>query len=224
MSRYIPQDDIEMAVLYRLFEFAQNASERLTPEKVTALFGTELSVKRIEMALGALERRKFVYTSYSTVRLPESDITEAGYRAVERGLADADSFYFNYHKLGDNWLTRNDDDLFGVPAADRIVPLNHNEPEYLEINEKLGELATAVLGDNELAPGEKSRVSGGLTAAKAVWNGLEIKAIQYKVGVLMAVECVKPVAKGKFYELLVDALIALVRAFAKRLGLNLDLY
>nr|WP_315456202.1 hypothetical protein [uncultured Sphingorhabdus sp.] len=111
-----------------------------------------------------------------------------------------------------------------VPAADRIVPLNHNEPEYLEINEKLGELATAVLGDNELNPEEKSRISGGLAAAKAVWNGLEIKAIQYKVGVLMAVEDVKPVAKAKFYELLVDALIALVRAFAKRLGLNLDLF
>jgi hypothetical protein len=213
-----------MAVLYRLFEFAQSASKRLTPGQVTALFDTGLSVKRVELALGALERRKLVYTAYSTVRAPESDITEAGYRGVERGLADTDGFYFNYHRLGDNWLTRNDEDSFGVPAANRIVPLNHNEPEYLQIDEQLTKLTLAVDGDNELGPEDKSRISIGLNAAKALWQGLEIKAVQLKIGVLMAVEDVKPTATNKFYEILVDGLIELIKAFARRLGINLDLF
>lgn len=213
-----------MAVLYRLFQFAQNVSKRLTPGQVTALFDVGLSVKRVELALEALERRKLIYTSYSTVRPPESDITEAGYRAVERGLTEEAGFYSQYHRLGDAWLARNDDDVFGAPAANRIVPLSHNEPEYLQIAEQLTDLATAVNGDNELVPEEKSRLYGSLNGAKALWGGLEVKAIQLKIGVLMAVEEVKPAAKNKFYEVLVDALIASVKAFARRVGINMDLF
>lgn len=213
-----------MAILYRLFDYAQTASMRLTASQVRALIDTDISVKRIELGLRALERRKLVHTTYPTVKASSSDITEAGYREIERSLSAKEGFYYDYHRLGDSWLARDDEELFGAPAADRVVPLNHNEPEYLEIDKKLGELSTAVLGDNELNPEEKSRISSGLVAAKAVWNALEIKAIQYKVGVLMAVEDVKPVAKDKFYELLVEGLIALVRAFARRLGINLDLF
>jgi hypothetical protein len=223
VSRYIPQDDVEMAVLYRLFEFAQSASERLAPDKVAALFGTELSVKRIEMALGALERRKFVYTAYPTVQSPESDITEAGYRAVERGLADPDSFYSKYHKLGDSWLTRNDDDLFGAPSADGFVRFDHNSAAFNEISEQFDVIKEAVRTTNDLDEAERSRVLAGLTAAETLWHSAQLKLIQVKVGVLMAAEdaasLLASTSKAVAAALFVDAIKALVKA---QIGIDLD--
>jgi hypothetical protein len=112
-----------------------------------------------------------------------------------------------------------------APASDRIVPLNHNEQGYLLVERGISELSEAVRTVNDLpiAPEERDQILAGLSAAAVLWNSAQLKIIQVKVGVLMAIEdagrvlanTVKAVAIAVF----VDAIKSIVKNHA---GFDLD--
>ena len=112
-----------------------------------------------------------------------------------------------------------------VPASDRIVTLSHNSQEYKEVKAGIGELKEALRGTNDIPidGAERQRLMAGLEAAELLWDAAQLKLIQIKVGVIMAVEDARKVlagtAKAVAGALIVDAIKSLVK---NQLGIDLD--
>ena len=112
-----------------------------------------------------------------------------------------------------------------APAADRIVAFSHNAPEYQEIAQGIADVQEHVRSANDLTvdEAEKDRISKGLAAAAALWEATQLKVIQVKVGILMAVQeavvALGATAKAVSVALLVDAIKAFVR---NHTGIDLD--
>jgi hypothetical protein len=112
-----------------------------------------------------------------------------------------------------------------VPAADRIVSLNHNQPQYLEVQQGLAEIRKSVreLNDLPVEAAERDRIISGLAAAETLWSGTQLKVLQIKVGVLMIVEdaakALISTAKAVTAALLVDTIKAFVKT---NIGIDLD--
>lgn len=111
--------------------------------------------------------------------------------------------------------------ISAFPAADRLVPLNHNSLEYLEVARGLEELREAVRGANDLS--DRESVIATLSAAQALWKATELKIIQIKIGVVMAVEeagrALAETAKAVTTAILIDAIKSLVKS---KTGVDLD--
>ena len=77
-----------------------------------------------------------------------------------------------------------------VPAADRLVTLDHNSPEYQEISRELNNLKDALRLTNDAGESgdERDRLVDSLDAAIQLWSSSQLKILQIKVGVIMAVE------------------------------------
>jgi exonuclease VII small subunit len=112
-----------------------------------------------------------------------------------------------------------------IPASDRLVSLNHNSPEYAFVEQTLDELEEALRSINagDFSLEEKGRLLAGLAGAKALWKATELKALQIKVGVLIAIEdaaaALSSTAKAVSVGLVIDTIKALVKSKA---GLDLD--
>lgn len=110
-----------------------------------------------------------------------------------------------------------------APASDRIVRFDHNEPEFYQISEGLKIIRETIRSDNELGSEERSRIETGLEAASTLWQATELKAIQVKIGILMAAEdaakALKDTAKAVMAALLVDTIKAFVKS---QTGIDLD--
>ena len=111
----------------------------------------------------------------------------------------------------------------GVPASDRLVPLNHNELAYGDIAVGLAELSESVRGSNGLAEIERDRLSRSILAAAELWGAVQLKAIQVKVGVLMAVEDVAAALIGTEKAVAAALLVDTIKSFIKvQTGIDLD--
>jgi len=97
-----------------------------------------------------------------------------------------------------------------APASDRVVPLNHNSSDYKKIGDAIDDLIETFRESNQAgeSPEERERISRSLSAAKELWSGLELKVLQVKVGVIMAVEdagiALDKVGKASAWALLID--------------------
>jgi hypothetical protein len=104
-----------------------------------------------------------------------------------------------------------------VPAANRLVTLDHNRPEYQEIARGIEGLYEQVRQDNEVGDTakERDRLLRSLIAAKELWSAAELHVIQIRVGVAMAVEdatnAIVKIGKAVGAALLVD----LIKTFVK---------
>jgi hypothetical protein len=112
-----------------------------------------------------------------------------------------------------------------VPASGRLVSLNHNEPDYVEIANGLAALQESVRGANDfdISADERDQVLLELSSAQSLWKAVSLKIIQVKVGVLMAVEdaahLLKNTAKAVAAALLVDAIKSFIKVHT---GIDLD--
>lgn len=108
-----------------------------------------------------------------------------------------------------------------VPASDRLVSLDHNAPNYLQVAAGLDELREAVRSVNDLP--ERDRILASLSGAQALWQALELKVIQIKIGIVMAIEdagkALAATAKAVATALFIDAIKSLVKS---KTGLDLD--
>jgi hypothetical protein len=65
-----------------------------------------------------------------------------------------------------------------APASDRIVPLDHNSPEYVQVTETLDRLTEAVRGSNEYQerdPDDKDQRLGELEASKTLLKSRRVR-------------------------------------------------
>ena len=143
-------------------------------------------------------------------------ITRAGLLRVE------DRSHYSENESGSATRER---EVVGVPAADRIVPLNHNEPDYLAISEGLTAVTEAVRGfnDYEADPAERDRVLASLSSAIALWDAAQLKIVQVKVGVSLAAEDASHFLTGTAKAVAATILVDAIKAFVKNhWGFDLD--
>ncbi|GGD50549.1 hypothetical protein GRI62_06625 [Erythrobacter arachoides] len=113
-----------------------------------------------------------------------------------------------------------------VPAADRVVTIDHNGPEYRLVSEGLEELGEAIrsINSSELDEAERSRLLSGIFAAQRLWEASQLKLIQIKVGIIMIVEDARAVlsttAQRTAGALIVDAIKGFIKS---RFHIDLDM-
>ena len=112
-----------------------------------------------------------------------------------------------------------------VPASDRVVRFDHNNPDYAKIAEGISEVREAVraTNDGEAKPEERERILAALDAAQNFWRATQVKVIHLKVGVLLALEdalkLLTSTAKAVAAALVVDTFKAFVK---NHTGVDLD--
>jgi len=125
-----------------------------------------------------------------------------GYRHVEANFRDADEIR-EYLGLGTAEREKpasveilDSASAEIVPAANRLVRLNHNQSEYQEVVKGLDELFEQVRQNNQIGETaeERDRIIQSLTAARQLWSAAELYVVQIRVGVVMAIEDATSVA------------------------------
>ena len=204
---YTSQDQLESLVLKSLYDFVQTDSGRLSAPDLANRLQGEFTPDRVRMALQALDRADFVQSAHSSYGGSTYTINEKGYRKVEQLVLASEPA------------------SGAAPASDRLVAFNHNSPEFSEIRDGIRDLYESLRGANELTvdENERSRIAHSLLAAVELWEAVQLKAIQVKIGILMAVEDARnslaATAKAVSAALLIDAIKALVKSHT---GLDLD--
>ena len=107
-----------------------------------------------------------------------------------------------------------------VPASDRVVRFDHNNPYFVEISAGISDVREAVRATNGLDTGseDRERILAALDAAQFLWKSVQIKVIDLKVGILLALEdatkFLAATAKAVAAALLVDTFKAFVKNHA----------
>ncbi|WP_324260399.1 hypothetical protein U4960_09450 [Altererythrobacter sp. H2] len=144
-------------------------------------------------------------------------ISAEGARKVEEAIEAEETIEVVFGKEANGLKFSDHFEAKAIPASDRLVPLNHNSAEYKEIDEGLTSLLNDVRGNNAVGETveERERIVRSLSAAAEYWASLELKVIQIRVGVVMAVEdagkALERVGKATAWSLLVDLIKRLVK-------------
>jgi hypothetical protein len=111
-----------------------------------------------------------------------------------------------------------------IPAADRIVPLDHNSSEYEQISTQITDLAETLRRNNEVGDSAEHRdqLLKSMSAAAELWSALQLTVDQIKIGIILAIENAKAaltkVGKSVGISLIVDAIKAYVKS---KIGLDI---
>jgi hypothetical protein len=170
-----------------------------------------------EMTAGALTPRGLLYVEEHI--LPKEQIDQKTPGAFQSDAFQTDAFQTEAISAQDRA------EAVVVPASDRIVRFDHNQPEYVEIAKGLISVREAVreLNDSSVDNDERQRILASFDSAQALWKSLNLKVIQLKVGILMtledAVHFLGTTAKAVVAALLVDTFKAFVK---NHVGIDLD--
>lgn len=168
---FIPQDNMEDAVLFKLFVHAQQSGENLNIDDIVGLFSIKIGGKRIELALQNLEDRS--YARRAGIQGRPASITPVGYKYIESSLIDPGSFIFNYANQGDQWLEMQRLAIGGVPASDRVVLATDNQKSISDITQSLDQIEQLVISDNEIGSelgDDREILQGEVAATKTLIN------------------------------------------------------
>ena len=102
----LSQPKIDLAVLYKLHQHAEAGEDAIPPVDVSRLFQIDIPVRRIELALEALQAKGDVERKYEHFYLDEGawDISRDGMMKIDRALRVPTSFIARLHQNGDHWL------------------------------------------------------------------------------------------------------------------------
>jgi DNA-binding MarR family transcriptional regulator len=130
---------------------------------------------------------------------------------------------FDRLQVGQNPVEPQEEVPAVAPASDRLVRIDHNQPGYQEILTGLSEVRDAVRGANDLGEEERDRLVASLGAAESLWQAGQLKMIQIKIGVVMAVQdaaaALGATAKAVAAALLVDTIKGFIKSHT---GIDLD--
>lgn len=165
------------------------------------------------------------------VREQRVALTPEGFRWVEDEIGDNLSAFLEQH--GAHYveeIAKNEIVIGGiidvtdnavatvVPASDRVVGLNHNLGEYVQVRDGLDELLFEVRKNNQVGEttAHRERLINSLEAARRLWDSAELKLVQIQVGIVLAIEdagaALKAIGKLVGIGVLIDAIKALVKA------------
>ena len=151
-------ETLEKAVLYKLYVFSErNFGEANAIQLMLEFGGFSVSQNKVEICLSNLENNGLATASYSMMRDTGYSVSGSGIRMIEDELSSKGSFFSNYAELGDTWLFEaggtapsgeQQSQEISVPASERAVSINHNSPEFTEMNKVLKEALDTIKGVN----------------------------------------------------------------------------
>lgn len=104
-----------------------------------------------------------------------------------------------------------DDEPAAVPASDRLVALDHNAPEAVEVEAGLGALSDAIRGANDVPPAvDKPQVEAEVTAARGLLRVGKIRADLFVTAVLRTLRAIGKLFTDGVIKALVAHLITLI--------------
>ena len=149
--------------------------------------------------------------NFGNFEIKVRSISEAGIEKAQSIILDEDSLASRFYRFGDPALqTSSGDDTDGLknfvaPAADRVVPLDHNSAPYQEtvesVNKVIEELKKDQPLDNELGQ-EKHALLRAIEAGRRL---LDDTRMNVEIGVKLLLEPLRLVAK-KYTQVLLGAL------------------
>ena len=128
----VVQAKIDLAVLLKLFQHSEQGGEAETPREVAHLFSTNVSMRRIELALQTLESRGEVQREYHPHYTDEGlwQISLEGLRTVEKALRLPNSFIARLNAGGDDWLQSDEAQNAELTKNLRYDDLPINRPPF----------------------------------------------------------------------------------------------
>jgi hypothetical protein len=147
-SGIISQAWLERAVLYKLYVYSQEQEgDGLTLTAIKRQFKTEVSSKRVQLALDQLGNEDYIERKSSYGSDPTYSIERKGYVSVEKEAGDPKSFLGHYFYQGDDWLTAHAG-LDRVPASDRVVSREDNGDAIARIESDIDKLEAEIRSSN----------------------------------------------------------------------------
>ena len=107
----LDQAKVDLAVLWKLFQHSESGGEAEPAREILNLFTTQISLRRIEIALHTLVDRREAENVYHPHYFDEGglwQISREGIRTVEKALKLPNSFIARLALNGDQWLQTDD--------------------------------------------------------------------------------------------------------------------
>ena len=194
-------DDIKLSLVKALFELLSQSDEQewFTVSEILAHGDIKLGGGLVGRVLVLSQEEEDIFSSSNDGGVEYWTLGREGFDLVEASQgADREGDY--------------------APAADRIVRFNHNSPEASEIAKRIEETLEAVRGVNspEVEELERRRVSQALVVARDLWQSGQFKVVQFRVGVLLAVEDAAKLVSSTTLAVSTSLLVDALKSFAKR--------
>jgi hypothetical protein len=145
--KFLRQDAVNQAVLFKLFQLAQASDEMFPPGELMKQFKINIGAKRVKLAFEHLNDEQKISYYPQTSR---ASINREGYKYVEDELIQEGSWLALYAENGDEWLASQTLVAGDFPASDRVVSRTDNQAEIEEISGGLEKLVKEIKEDNEL--------------------------------------------------------------------------
>ncbi|MBF7011296.1 hypothetical protein QUC32_16650 [Novosphingobium resinovorum] len=133
----IKQAELEAVVLLALYNYFQVHSGSLTISQIKRLLNFDVSERRVEMAVSNLASSGYVDGEYSYVDENGFAISDAGYKYAEELEGRANG-------------RKDADESEEVPASDRVVGLDHNSRQFIEVRSEVTSLAKQISLANDV--------------------------------------------------------------------------
>ncbi len=198
MLTFLESQGAALVALYRLIQ-ESDQEEYFTSEEIKQRAGAEIGAASIQRGLRHLRNDELV--AFKSGQKVKFSLNGRGFDSAEEIITKHPDIVPIY-----------------IPASDRIVSLGHNGPIYSDIQKSLERLCeeVRVWNGNPDGPEDRFRILASVEAARALWTSNELRLIQIKVGVIMAIEDAQT-AFGKLIKtvgnaLLIEAIKSVVKA------------
>ena len=215
MANFISQKALEDALLFELFEHAQDSDDPINADGLRERLPVKSSAVRVEMALLELDNQSLLHNETSDYELNGYSIVRKGYIKVEQQLAEPSSYLSRYALNKGETLSLST--LNYIPASDRIVTRADNLPQIEEIEDRLAALEAEIQKSNsveELLNEPKGAMLAEIDAGEAMLKGESFRLSKL---ITLIVPLLKKLADkfssgaiGKLASDLIDALLKLI--------------
>ncbi len=146
MAKFIAQEALNNAVLFKLFELAQSGNGGASADNLSKTFDIPIGSRRVTLAFDFLAEKEWA------VRSPNGwfSISSRGYSHVEKSILEETSPISFYAMDGDIWLSDRTLSNAVIPASDRVVSRKDNQAGIEAISTAMDEIVEALDRDNQI--------------------------------------------------------------------------
>ncbi|MDT0575107.1 hypothetical protein RM533_02775 [Croceicoccus sp. F390] len=184
----MPQLELERAVLFALYNFAQKQGGRVNAVGIQQILPEQITETRISLALGQLERSGFVFSFHARFSKSPTDyeITDQGYKEAEKIVGEAE-------RLEADPIASLEMQL--APAAGRMVSFGDNQDNREQMIALVEQAKETIRSSNSI----NEAVRDDAVAHLSAWKGLIENSKTFAVGAFrfMVWDRIKKVIEGE---------------------------
>ncbi|WP_336970345.1 hypothetical protein [Sphingobium aromaticiconvertens] len=158
MSRVLPLDDVIQCVRFELYQaVAVDGLVNIEPLYIADAIGSGVTASFVSLAARQLEElkeleinNKFIDTINVFGKKPSLTLLPYGARRIEQDLKDDNSRLSKYRDFGVQSLADGFVEAKLIPASDRVVSLDDNDPKLKEIVSEARDLSKRIADSNDI--------------------------------------------------------------------------